>query len=183
MEKEKELVVLKDDEIAAKKMTVAGWVSRNGRFYGSDERTARHDGSTHNKCECGNKVTKGWTKCDFCISKSAVERYKAYTFQEWDGKQPVYSENYSKYFYNIDEIDDFCEDSEVDPKDLMLVICDSNYLDKIDSSIWEDKLPEDGDIPKELQDKLDELNQFIKTLPAISYSPSKIRTEYKIENK
>lgn len=182
MEKEKELVVFPDDESAARKITVTGWVSRNGRFYGEDERMARYDGSTHSKCECGNKVTKGWIKCDSCRRKSAIERYKDYPFEEWDGKQPVYSDNYDKYFYDTDEIDDFCEDSEVEPKDLMLVICKSNYLNEIDSSIWEDKLPEDGDIPKELQDKLDELNQFIKTLPPISYSPSKIRTEYKILN-
>lgn len=65
----------------------------------------------------------------------------------------------------------------------MLLICDSNYLHTINSDIWEDELPEDGDIPKELQAKLDELNQFIQTLPPISYSPSKVRTEYKIENK
>lgn len=178
METKKELVIFPDDELAAKKETVTGWVSRNKRFYGENESAARYDGSTHSKCECGNKVQKGWTKCDFCRAKSAKERYDAYEFQEWDGKQPVYSDNYDKYFFDSDEIDDYCEENEVSSEDLMLVICKSNYLGLINSSIWEDDLPEDGDIPKELQVKLDELNEFIKTLPPVSYYPSKIRTKY-----
>lgn len=183
MKDEKELVVFPDDEIAAKKMTVTGWVSRNGRFYGQDEHKARYDGSTHGKCDCGNKMSKGWTKCNSCSRKSDIERYKAYPFEEWDGKKPVYSDSRDKYFYDASEIEEYCEENEIEPSQLMLLICESNYLNEIDSSIWEDELPEDGDIPKELQDKLNELNQFIETLPAISYSPSKIRTEYKIENK
>lgn len=178
METKKELVIFPDDESAAKKQTVTGWVSRNGRFYGNDERTARYDGSTHSKCECGNKVRKGWIKCDSCSHKASIERYEAYAFEEWDGKQPVYSDSCDKYFYDSDEIEEYCEENDVEPEDLRLVICKSNYLSEINSSIWEDRLPEDGDIPKELQVKLDELNEFIKTLPPVSYYPSKIRTKY-----
>jgi len=65
------------------------------------------------------------------------------------------------------------------PEELMLVICEPNYPRQIDSSIWEDDLPEDGEITKELQAKLDEVNELIKILPPLSWSPSKVRTEYK----
>lgn len=179
MNTEKEKVVLYTDESSAKKETVTGWVSRHGRFYGDNEHLARYDGCTHQKCECGNLMTKGWTKCDWCISKSNIEKYKSYPFEEWDGLKPICTHDGEHYFFNEDEIEEYCEENEIKPEDLMLVICKPNYARKIDSSIWEDDLAEDSEIPKELQEKINEMNNVIGKLKPLSYSPSKVRTQYK----
>lgn len=173
----KELIVLDTDESAAKLITVTGWVSRHGRFFGDKEESARYDGCTHKSCDCGNSMTKGWTKCDFCRSKSAAERYKALPFKEWDWAVPVCDDE--KYFFSAEEIDEYLEEHDLKPEDLSLVICTPNYFKEITSEYWEEILTEDGEIPGELQDKLDEFNKFIATLAPISWSPSKIRTEYR----
>ncbi len=178
MSKEKEPMVMYTDDNAAQLKTITGWISRNGKFFGTDENIARFDGCTHKTCECGNMMIKHYTKCERCISKLQFERYNAYPFEEWDGKKPLCEHNGDRYFFDASDIDEYLEEHEMEAKDLMLVICRPNYARTVDSSIWEDDLPEDGDIPKELQAKLDEMNEVIKTMPPISYSPDKIRTEY-----
>ncbi|CAB4172456.1 hypothetical protein UFOVP935_22 [uncultured Caudovirales phage] len=54
--KQQEEVVMIDDPQAATLVTVTGWRSRDGRFYGDNEHAARWGGCTHVKClACGNK--------------------------------------------------------------------------------------------------------------------------------
>ncbi len=173
----KEIIVLDTDDSAAKLITVTGWVSRDGRFFGDNEESARYAGCTHKSCDCGNSMTKGWTKCDSCRSKSAAERYKALPFQEWDWEVPVCDDD--EYFFSAEAIDDYLEEHDLKPEDLSLVICTPNNFNEITSEYWDGILAEDGEIPVELQNKLDELNKFIATLAPASWSPSKIRTEYR----
>jgi len=59
--------VLYASDEAAQLVTVTGWRSRTGRFYGSDEHLARWDGCTHQICECGAEMPRGFTKCNTCI--------------------------------------------------------------------------------------------------------------------
>ncbi len=177
---ETKTIILDTDEAAASQKTVTGWVSRNGRFYGKDEQLARWDGCTHKVCEkCGNQHEKTWTCCENCRRKNALERYQKYPFKEWDGKEPVCMFDGDKYFFSEEDIEMYLEDNEeLQPEDLRLVICEPNYAHEISEDWWADDLPEDGEMPKALSDKIDELNKFIKTLPPLSYSPGKVRTEY-----
>jgi hypothetical protein len=176
---EKELIVLDTDDGVAELKTVTGWVSRHGRFYGDNEQLARYDGCTHKKCECGNTMTKGWTKCENCRHNKRLGLYNDFTFEEWDEIKPICTYDGDVYFFDTDSIEDYLEEHELEPKDLKLVICKPNYTREISDGYWEDSLPEDSDIPKELQIRLDELNKFIKTLEPLSWSPSNVRTEYK----
>lgn len=172
-------IILDTDEAAASQKTITGWVSRNGRFYGKDEQLARYDGCTHKTCECGNPVEKSWIKCPNCRAKKDTERYNAFPFKEWDGKEPICMFDGDKYFFSEEDIEMYLEDNEdLNPEDLRLVICEPNYPHEITEDWWADDLPEDGEMPKALSDKIDELNKFIKTMPPLSYSPGKIRTEY-----
>lgn len=174
-------IILDTDDVAARKITVTGWVSKSGRFYGENESLTRYEGSTHKKCDCGNVIIKRYSRCDFCNSKKEIEKYNSYPFKEWDKLEPVYSETYKKYFFSPDEIEEHIvdlEDNEEEVSDLRLLICRPNKAHSVNSSIWEDILTEDGEIPSELQDKLDELNQFIETMSPLSWSPSNVRTAY-----
>lgn len=107
MSLEKEKVIMRDsDEAATYRTGIEGWVSSNGRFYGKGEdaeRMARHDGSTHFKCECGGVAKKGWSKCDSCIRKGRVERYDKLPFAEYDGS-PVFSWDGDEFFYSEEDI-------------------------------------------------------------------------------
>lgn len=44
-------MILASSPEAASIQTVTGWVARDGRFWGDDERMARYCGSTHSICE------------------------------------------------------------------------------------------------------------------------------------
>lgn len=183
MKTEKQIIY--DDENAARFVeNIKGWVDINNRFYGNNpdsEHMARYSSCTHMRCECGEPMTKGWTKCEKCRSISDIEKYNKLTFKEWNGKDIVYSELVDKYFNDSDEIEDYCADEEIDPKDLRLLLCYPNEFREIEIDYWEDVLPEEseGELPTKLQEALDNFNKIISEMPPASYCPSKTRTEYR----
>lgn len=169
-----------DSPEAAEQITLTGWVSGGDQiFWYKDEHMARWGGCTHLKCECGNIMEKNYTKCDTCRHKSAVERYNALPFREYNG-EPVVEWDGDKYFFNEEDIIEYCEENEL--TSIKLLFCEENSWTTIDTDYWCDIIPSDNDLelPKELQVALDNLNAVIETLPVASYSPGKIRTEYKI---
>ena len=180
MEQEKQIIY--DDENAAKFVeNIKGWVDINNRFFGNNpdsEHNARFSSCTHKKCTCGKLMTKGWTKCEECRSNQEIERYNKLPFLKYNGEL-VYSEMADKYFRDADEIEEYCEENDVDAKDLRLVFCEPNKFSEIDADYWEDVLPEDRELPNELQKALDNLNKVISELPPASYSPGGTRTEYR----
>jgi len=177
-----ETVILFEDESSAKFIeNISGWVDINRRFFGNNkdsENIARYSSCTHQRCECGEIMKKGWTKCEKCRTASEIEKYNLLPFKEWDGKEIVYSDYADKYFRDSDEIEDYCEEEEIEPSELRLLLCVPNHFDQIDSDIWSDVLPEDfeGELPRKLQDALNAFNEVIKSLSPASYSPSKTRT-------
>lgn len=182
MEANKQIIY--DDPIAARFVeNIKGWVDINNRFYGNNpdsEHMARWSSCTHKKCQCGNVTTKGWKLCEECRTKVEIELYNKMPFEEYKGEM-VYSHYADKYFRDSSEIEDYCEEEEVEHKDLKLVFCQGNFFKQIDSDYWEDILPEDseGVFPDKLKDALDFLNKIISELAPASYSPVSIRTEYK----
>lgn len=183
MKKEKETMMYDSLEAATFVTNISGWIDKDGRFFGNNkdsEHMARYSSCTHMRCECGELMTKGWTKCEKCRSISDIEKYNKLTFKEWNGKDIVYSELVNKYFNDSDEIEYYCADEEIDPKDLRLLLCYPNEFREIESDYWEDVLPEEseGELPKKLQEALIVFNEVIKSLSPASYSPSKTRTTY-----
>ena len=182
-EKEKKQILYDSSEAARYVGNIKGWVDINNRFFGDNkdsEHMARWSSHTHKKCECGELMQKGWSKCNNCIAKASVERYYKLPFVEWEAViRPVYSDAFDTYFFNEDEIDDFCEENNVKPNELMLLQCKGNYFAPIDFGQWQDIMPEEVDeLPKELVAGIEALNKIIDKLPPASYSPGKIRTEY-----
>lgn len=173
-----EKIIMYDSNEAAQYKTVSGWVSSDGRFFGKDEHMARFAGSTHSKCECGNVKKRSYTKCESCIAKMVKERYNALEFRTWDGASPLCLYNDDKYFFDESEVSDYLEENDLAPEDLMLVMCKPVYAKQIQTDYWEDEMPEDYDLPTELQKKVDEINSFIQTLAPLSYIESKLRTKY-----
>lgn len=178
MQKIEEKIIMYDSAEAAQQITITGWVSGGDkRFWYKDEHMARWSGCTHLKCECGKIMRKSYTKCDDCRHKLAAERYNALPFKEWNG-EPVVEWDGDKYFFNEEDLIEYCEENEI--KEIDLLFCIENNWRNIDEDYWADEMPDnaDGELPKELQLALNSLNSVINTLPAQSYSPSKIRTKY-----
>lgn len=168
-------IILPSSEKAATFQTVSGWVSRKGFFYGKDERLARYDGSTHHPCsECGELVEKNHY-CRPCHAKKERLMFEAMPRKEWDGVGMLYSAEKDHYFYGADDVDDYCASEEVTPESLRLIICVPTHAGEVDpTEFYESDLPEDGEVPADLQKEFDELNEFIRESKIVlSWTPGK----------
>src|SRR6185295_16106581 len=129
--KENKIIMQESDEAATFRTDISGWVSSTGRFFGNGkdgERMARYEGSTHHLCDCGKAAEKAYISCSECRRKNSNDRYNALPFVEWDGKTPLTEWDGDKYFFNEEDIYQYCENNEINSSELMLVICKPNYL-------------------------------------------------------
>lgn len=182
---EQKMIMYDSPEAATYKTDIEGWVSSDGIYCGKGkqgENAARYRSATHRKCEhCDNIVkTHSYTSCESCRSKKIVENYLKKPYKEYDGSLVVIS-NDDKYFPDEDAIIDYLEENELESVDLLF--CEENNFNQIDSDYWADIMPEDsdGELPKALQEALDNLNNVIKGLPPCSYSPGGFRTTYRLK--
>ena len=61
IKQEEKTILFTSDEAAKYTDGISGWVSRDGFFWGKDERAARYHGCTHVLCEdCGNPARSGF---------------------------------------------------------------------------------------------------------------------------
>lgn len=177
-------IILDTSNEAAKQQTMTLWVSRNGHAY-KDEYTARYDGCTHRACateHCTGLTEKHYMYCILCRDKRETERYMAMPFLSWDGKTPLCLHDSDQFFFDEDDIEQYCEENDVNASELRLVICKPQHAHTVDpSDIYESLLPEDSDVPDELQAAFDELNKkILEYVTPLSWVPGKYRT--KLEN-
>lgn len=165
------------DEAARHVSNISGWVSRNGHFYGKDERAARYDGCTHRVCEdCGTPVPKtGFTVCTPCHEKRDIERYEKRERRPYEGGM-VYSDRQDRYFDSLADALEYAEDEGLEPADLRLLLCTPNYVTPLDGDYCCDELPEDGDVPPEVANAIQAFNEAVKGI-VLSWSPSKSAVE------
>lgn len=176
---DKNKIIMFNSDEAAQKKTVTGWVSSNGLFYGNDERAARFSGCTHIVCHCGLITKKENLQCESCYNKYKLEKYRLMPFKEWNGTDFLYSEVANKYFYDSEEIFDYCEEEGIPAESLRLIICEPVYPKEINlSEIYSDLLSDDGELPQYLINAEEKLNQIIREdKEPLSWIPGKYRTE------
>lgn len=181
MSKEKE-IILPDDPRAATLQTVTGWVSRDGFFYGNDERTARYSGSTHRKCEkCGGLIERN-SFCRTCADRAEVEKFEAMPRKEWHEKSILYSVTKDCYYNTPDDAED---DIDIGGtlEDLRLIICEPNYCRAIDSDYCCDELADDQDEPPaEVLEAMDAFNEAVSGV-ILSWSPGKFALQPSADQK
>jgi hypothetical protein len=172
--------IMYDSDEAAQLVTVTGWRSKDGIFYGNNEHIARWAGCTHMVCECGTEHPKGRTMCDDCFKKKRDAKYQAMPTKEWEG-EPLCLHDDETYFWSEDQVTDWCDDNGVDPATLQLVICEPQYAGTLDGNdIFRDALPEDQyleDRAPILAAAFDALNKVIEERAEIlCWMPGKYRT-------
>ncbi len=153
--------IMYDSPEAAKIVTITGWQSSNGHFWGDDEHMARYDGSTHKKCECGVVIGKQ-SYCNACYAKRQKEEWLKMPLIEWDGICMIAIHDDDRYFSELDEFLEYCEENDILPGDVMLVATEGDHLREVETDYWEEQMPEDGELPGDIQNKLDELNKAIR---------------------
>lgn len=174
-----EPIVMSDSAEAAKLVTITGWVSRRGQFYGDDERIARYDGCTHRPCEtdgCGKPTEKHWIYCGDCREKRELARFLAMPTAPWDGSQMIFADGNDEYYSDIESFLEHCEDQAIDPESLRPILCEPNIAREVDPDYWCDEMSEDGELPAELETALNALNKVISDGKfVLSWSPGKTR--------
>jgi hypothetical protein len=167
------IVMFNSNEAAQHRTNLSGWVSRNGRYYGSDERAARYDGCTHVTCEdCGQPVERGRLICSDCEEKRDIKKYNSLPKEVWNEEGGIYSDAIDEYFWSWDEVEDYCGDEGIEEGDLRLIICVPQYLPLLDSSDFGcDELPEDGELPNRVINAIEDLNRVIKESGPVSWLP------------
>lgn len=185
-------MILPDDQDAAKIMTVTGWVSAKGNFFGDDERLARYDGSTHRKCpDCGEIIVKhGY--CRDCYIQKQITKFESMPRRVWNGTDMLYSQSCDRYFNDADDLANYCEAEMIALSkigELRLIICVPVYATEIDpSEQYHDDLPDEFDdrLPSELERLFNDLNEGIRESKIIlSWTPGKFALnvdEYIITN-
>lgn len=158
------------------KVISVGYLSNDNFFYNNID-LARYQSCTHKTCECGKPMKKYYMKCDDCRTKLSNQRYSELPFEDWDEKTPVVTYDGNDYFFDIDDIIVFCEELEIEPNQLMLVICEPNKMKDVTSEYWEDIIPENMDnLPKEIEEALENFNKVIRNAEPLSWRPGKKRT-------
>ena len=162
------------DEAARYVTNIEGWVDQGGRFWGNDERMARWSGCTHVVCkDCGKPTPKNYIICLDCGEKKAIERYEKKERKQWQGKYPLYSEATGKYFFDNDELDDYLDDIDGSIESLRLVIYSPNYLRLVEADYLCDDMLEDGELPADVVEALENLNRVIRAQEPVSWFPGK----------
>jgi len=93
--------------------------------------------------------------------------------EEWNEVGMLYSDSDDKYFSSWDEIEDYCEDEEIEIDKLRLIICEPQYLPLISSDYGCDELTEDGELPDSVEQAIENFNKVIKEVGAVSWIPGK----------
>jgi hypothetical protein len=174
-------VILDTSDEAAKQETMTLWVSRNGRAY-KEEHMARYDGCTHRSCAtegCGGITEKHYLYCILCREKRDRERYLAKPFLSWDGKTPLVLRDSDEYFFDEDAIDEYCEEHDLKKSDLEFEICKPQHARTVDpADIYDGDLPDESDVPDELQKAFDELNKkILEYVEPLSWVAGQYRTK------
>ena len=169
----KEQILYSSDKAAKYVKNIEGWVDSNGLFFGKKgEQSARYSGCTHRDCEdCGQPAEKWCLVCPRCKETRDTKRYAEREQKEWDGETPLYSESHDRFLFYPDDVYDFIHD--VEPLNQRLVICNPVHLSHVDSDHWCDELCEDGELPADVEEALDELNKLITASAPVSWTPGK----------
>jgi hypothetical protein len=158
------------------KVISVGYLSNDNLFY-NDADMARYRSCTHKTCECGKPMKKFYLRCDECRAKATIGRYNDLPYEEWNGVTPLATYDGDEYFFDIDDIEWFCEEHEMEPHELRLVICEPNRFRLVTSDYWDDIWPENLEhLPKEIEDALETFNTVLKNANPLSWQQGKTRT-------
>lgn len=169
--------IFPDSDESAKFVTgISGWVDRHGNFFGKSESMARHNGSTHRRCdECHESIVlRGYKYCEDCKEKKYIERYSKLEKKVWDSECFLYSDRDDVYFQDYDYLNDYLYEHEiVDINSLRLIICDPVYLRNVTEDFWSGDLPDDTELPESVLSALEIFNAELKDAGIISWTPGK----------
>ncbi|MDE9558131.1 hypothetical protein KKJ06_22905, partial [Xenorhabdus bovienii] len=104
--------------------------------------------------------------CELCHAEKRQNQFNSMERQPWDRETPLVIFDTDQYFMGEDDLNDYCDEHQIKPSELQLVICEPNYPSEIDGEdYFSDDLAEDAELPTELQQAFDSLNAVIRNSP------------------
>ena len=168
---ETEIKLFDDTNLVEYRTDLEGWTGPNKLYYGKGEegeRKARLANCTHKKCECGNIFLKT-SYCTKCSERRSKESFLKLEAVEWDGESMMCLRYDDRFFYDMEDVLEYCEDEDIEISDLELMLCEKEV--KI-SEINIDELNEgycSGDGEQgvtyhhpDIAKKVEELNELIR---------------------
>ncbi len=136
---------------------------------------------THDDCmDCGIEFKKHFTyakRCESCAWKEKCKKYQALELVEWDFEAPLCIFDDDTYFFDADDILIYCDDHDIKPSELMLVVCGTSNFSTIDNDHWCDELHEDWEPSAAFEKKLKEFNEFLEKESTNTYWPTNKRVD------
>ena len=115
--------------------------------------------------------------CSSCIAKKDTEKYYAMPMVEWDEVTPVCTDG-DKFFFDVDSVLEHMAEVKQeggDEAEVQIVLCEPGKLHLLSDEDWCDDLPEDGELPDDVQVKLNELNKALADATPVCWYPGKKR--------
>ncbi|WBV60259.1 hypothetical protein PFY12_14620 [Chryseobacterium camelliae] len=138
---------------------------------------------THENCEnCKKEFEKKFTYerfCHDCQNKKDEENFLHMKLVEWDKETPLYLyDSTDKYFFDYDDILDYCKEEEIELNDLKLVLCSRSYFSPIDLEyITEEVTHEDWEPSEEFNNKLKDFNDWLVKQNTNTWFPTDQRVD------
>lgn len=178
-------IILPESPEAAQRVTETFWKSRNDRYYLlGDENVARWDGATHIHCgDCGEPTPKRRTVCAKCGAARDRECWRNLPKRPWDGVTPICIMGSDTYFFGEDDLEEYCEEYDVKPEDLLLVHCQPAKPRLLDvADLLEECLPEDGGgIPVNVLEAERVLNDAIQAMKPLVWYEDRVAVDLNME--
>lgn len=100
------------------------WECRTcGALYDREGSAAYCHASSRPCQSCGKPADKSYAHCESCRGKLRRERWDAMPEIVWDGEAALAIYDSDQYFFDADDLADYCGDEGIDVADLMLVLC------------------------------------------------------------
>lgn len=176
IQEQKPIVNLKDIQTIKQNREQDVYLLPDGSKYWAD-RTHINTLATHVDCKiCGIEFEKRYThdtECQECVTKKQKENYLALPLVEWDGKTPLFDWNSDdKYFFDEDDIEQYCEECGCEKSDLRLVLCEKSSFPEVNIyDQFEEVVHEDWEPSKELDKLVNDLNAYLKNASTNTWFP------------
>ena len=169
-------MILASSPEAASIQTVTGWVARDGRYWGEDERMARYCGSTHRICEANPEhgPVENRSYCKACHAEKKDAEWQTMPKAPFaETLMPLCVFDSDRFFFDLDDLCCWLEEHALNPEGVRLVQCKPVHAKPIDpNDHFMDDLPEDGEVPDALYEAFAALNAVIAKCEPLSWRPA-----------
>lgn len=147
-------------EIGGEPRTKEFFISIDGRLF-EDEHLCRWHSCTHKVDELGDIHIKHYTCGERLRARKSRELWEKQQQVEIDSDTPLFYSD--EFFRDEDDLLEYCAEHDCLPSAMELEVGEPCELSELCSSYWQDQLPEDAELPSEVEEAVKALNLVIAT--------------------